>query len=67
MTDEQIRYMVNRFLGWKLPKGFNPDDGISYKRPNYHASVDATPSGTNLFDVNQTEDMIRYITEGMPV
>lgn len=25
MTDDQIKHMVNRFLGWKLPENFNPD------------------------------------------
>jgi hypothetical protein len=65
MTDEQIKYMVNRFLGWNLPQGFNPDGGISYKRPNYEASMEYTPTGTNLLDINQAEVMIRYITEGM--
>ena len=28
ITDEQIKYMRDRFLGWKLPEGFNPDGGI---------------------------------------
>ena len=28
LTDEQIKYMRDRFLGWKLPENFNPDNGI---------------------------------------
>jgi hypothetical protein len=28
MTDEQIKHMVNRFLGWRLPENFQPDAGI---------------------------------------
>jgi hypothetical protein len=58
--------MVDRFLTWRLPKGFNPDNGISYARPNYAPSIDATPSGTNLFDVDQATEMVRYMVEGMP-
>ena len=66
MRDEQIKYMVDRFLAWRLPKDFNPDAGISYTRPTYHPSVDATPSGTNLFDAAQADAMVRYITDGIP-
>lgn len=66
MTEEQIKHLVDRFLGWRLPKDFNPDAGIRYERPNYHASIDATPSGTNLFDAKQATEMVRYMVEGMP-
>jgi hypothetical protein len=30
MTEAQIKHMVDRFLMWKLPEHFNPDDGISF-------------------------------------
>jgi hypothetical protein len=66
VTDEQIKYTVDRFLGWKLPSNFSPDAGISFKRPNYRPSVDTTPSGTNLFDAAQAEVMVRYMVDGMP-
>jgi hypothetical protein len=66
MTEDQIKHMVDRFLGWRLPKDFRPDAGISYTRPNYHPSVDATPSGTNLFDAAQATAMVRHMIEGMP-
>lgn len=66
MTNEQIKYMVDRFLEWRLPSNFNPDAGISYTRPNYPASVDARPSGTNLFDVSQADAMVRYMIDGLP-
>lgn len=66
MTEDQIKYMVDRFLGWQLPNDFNPDAGISYTRPNYAPSVDATPSGTNLFDASQADAMVRYMADGMP-
>ena len=32
---KNIDEMVNRFLGWKLPKDFAPDGGISFK-PSEH-------------------------------
>lgn len=68
MTEAQIKHMVERFLGWKLPKPWNPDNGIGYKRPNYmHAPADHDwPTGTNLFDYNQAKDMVRYMLEGAP-
>ncbi len=71
MTDEQIKYMRDRFLTWKLPRDtFNPDCGISFdKRPyNTHTPHPAQydPSGTNLFDATQAEAMIRHMIEGLP-
>lgn len=73
MNDEQIEHMVNRFLGWKLPKDFSPDAGISFKA-EYNEGFNAArgkppslhqPSGTNLFDAQQAEAMVRYMVEGM--
>ena len=32
MKDSQIKYMVDRFLMWKLPDNFSPDNGISAVR-----------------------------------
>jgi len=75
MTDEQIKYMVNRFLGWRLPEHFSPDAGISFK-PEYNVEYNAArgmspcrhqPVGTNLFDAQQAEAMVRYMVEGMPI
>ncbi len=66
MNDEQIKHMVNRFLMWRLPENFSPDNGISYARPNYAPSVDATPTGTNLFDATQAEAMVRHMIDGLP-
>ena len=66
MTEDQIKHMVDRFLGWRLPKNFNPDAGISYKRPTYLPAVDATPQGTNLLDAEQATAMVRYMLEGLP-
>lgn len=74
MTEDQIKHMVNRFLGWKLPEAFRPDAGISFdaefnkewnakqgKPPQRHE-----PTGTNLFDATQADAMVRYMVEGMP-
>jgi len=66
MTEAQIKHMVDRFLGWRLPKDFSPDNGISAKRPNYAPEVEWTPSGTNLFDARQATEMVRYMLEGLP-
>lgn len=68
MTDQQVKHMVDRFLGWRLPKPWLPDNGISYQRPNYaHAPADHDwPTGTNLFDADQATAMVRYIIEDAP-
>jgi hypothetical protein len=68
MTDAQIKHMVDRFLMWRLPKPWNPDNGVSYERPNYaHPPADHDwPVGTNLFDADQTTAMVRYMIDGLP-
>lgn len=69
MTDDQIKHMVNRFLGWQLPEDFHPDAGISFKREHSeHAPwgpVKHQPSGTNLLNASQAEAMIRHLVEGL--
>ena len=69
MTDDQIKYMTNRFLSWRLPENFHPDAGISF-RPDFNEHTQwpmkHNPTGTNLFDADQTEAMIRHLVEGMP-
>ena len=68
ITDEQIKYMTDRFLGWKLPENFNPDAGISFKANfNEHTAhpMKHEPSGTNLFDAGQADAMVRYMIEGL--
>lgn len=69
MTDDQIKYMTERFLAWKLPANFSPDDGISFKaafNENTPHPMRHEPSGTNLFDYTQAEAMIRHMVDGMP-
>ena len=68
MNADQIKYMVNRFLQWRLPKNFNPDGGISFKRDyneNTPWPMKHEPVGTNLFDATQAEEMVRYMIDGM--
>jgi len=69
MTEEQIKYMVNRFLGWKLPEHFRPDDGIGFApigRKGTQFERRREPTGTNLFDADQATAMVRYVIEGIP-
>lgn len=65
MTEEQIKHMVDRFLGWKLPEKFKPDAGISYTPLPYGKSA-GIPTGTNLFDAEQAAAMVRYLVDGLP-
>lgn len=69
ISEDQIKHMVQRFLGWKLPQNFSPDGGISFKQTfNEHTDHPMVhePSGTNLLDVNQAEMMVRHMLEGLP-
>ena len=69
MTETQIKHMVNRFLSWRLPESFNPDGGISFKK-TFNEQMDPpskhVPSGTNLFDCDQADAMVRHMLEGLP-
>ena len=68
MSEDQIKQMVERFLGWKLPETFNPDGGISFKKirnENTPHAATNEPTGTNLFDSVQAEQMVRYMIEGL--
>lgn len=69
MTEDQIKHMVNRFLGWKIPLPFRPDNGISFepvgsKGTQYEFQRD--PSGTNLFSATEADAMVRYMLDGLP-
>jgi len=69
MKDEQIKHMVSRFLGWRLPEDFNPDNGISFKatfNENTPWPMEHDPVGTNLFSATQADAMVRYMIDGMP-
>ena len=72
MTDEQIKHMAERFLGWKLPENFNPDGGIRFTplanagMGQYEYRYRRQPTGTNLFDFTQAVEMVRHMVEGLP-
>lgn len=65
MTDNQIKQMVDRFLGWKLPIAFHPDAGITFAPGNKPHSSPHWPIGTNLFSAEQAEAMVRYMLDGV--
>jgi hypothetical protein len=64
-----VDHMVSRFLAWRLPENFSPDNGISFKAEfNEHTAhpMRCNPTGTNLFDRTQAEAMVRHMLEGLP-
>lgn len=68
MTDADIKTMVNRFLSWRLPEDFAPDAGISFKATfNEHTAhpMRHEPVGTNLFNAQQAEAMVRHMLAGV--
>ncbi len=69
MTEDQIKHMANRFLSWKLPADFHPDNGITFDPiSNQFTPYERRrePVGTNLFTATQAEQMVRYMLEGLP-
>lgn len=69
MTDEQIKHMANRFLAWRVPGDFNPDGGVSFTPVGNEGTeyeYRNEPTGTNLFNATQAEDMVRHMIEGLP-
>lgn len=69
MTDDQIKHMVNRFLGWKLPENFNPDGGVTFDRVanlGTEHQYYREPVGTNLLTATQAETMVRHMLEDLP-
>ena len=69
LNDTQIKHMVDRFLGWRLPENFSPDAGISFKATFNDwmpVPMKNEPFGTNLFDAGQVEAMVRYLVAGLP-
>lgn len=66
-TEEQIKYMRDRFLNWTLPQDLNPDGGISYKRSDSAIKYNHPgPTGTNFLNAEQAEAMVRYMIDGLP-
>jgi hypothetical protein len=61
-----VAEMVNRFLGWKLPKDFSPDCGISFdgRGPDARGYDRGWPTGTNLFHAGQAKEMFEHCLKG---
>ena len=69
MTKEQIKYMTERFLAWKLPPNFHPDGGVEFQPVGNIGTkfeFKREPSGTNLLNYSQAEAMVRYLLDGIP-
>ncbi len=52
--------MVNRFLMWRLPESFGPDNFISFRREQALAS-NVWPVGTNLFSYEEAKAMLEHV------
>jgi hypothetical protein len=55
--------LANAFLGWKLPKDFSPDCGISFQKAPERPDLNQweyEPTGTNLFTSAQARAMFEY-------
>ena len=52
--------MIDRFLGWPLPKTFAPDCGISFdgRKPDQWNPARTWPVGTNLFSADEARQML---------
>ena len=71
MTEDQIKHLANRFLGWAIPDDFHPDNGVHFDGWIGNKGVEGYEyrrhlTGTNLLNANQAEAMVRHIIEGIP-
>jgi len=70
MEKAMIDKMVDRFLGWKLPKDFSPDGGISFKPTKPYEGDESGnswwPIGTNLLTADQARAMIEHMLTETP-
>lgn len=60
--------MADRFLRWKLPIAFHPDNGISFESVGNEGTqweYRREPVGTNLFSAEQATEMVRFMSEGV--
>ena len=57
--------MADKFLGWKLPKDFSPDCGITFdgRKDDEWNNGKTWPTGTNLFTADQAKVMFEYCTQ----
>ena len=63
MAKTMIDKMVDRFLGWKLPKDFAPDAGVSFTptKPDGYDMPGWWPVGTNLLTADQAREMVKHM------
>lgn len=69
MTEAQIKYMVDRFLSWKLPENFSPDGGVSFEKFGNKGTphqYEHKPVGTNILDATQADAMVRHMVNELP-
>lgn len=67
MEKTTLDKMVDRFLGWKLPKDFGPDSGISFAPTHFQQGENADlhwPTGTNLLTAVQAKEMFSHCIAG---
>jgi hypothetical protein len=63
-ADDMVKRMTDRFLAWKLPANFSPDDGISFDPLSSKGTPferKREPLGTNLLDATQAAAMVRHL------
>lgn len=66
-VEQLVKHMTERFLSWRLPVNFSPDNGIAF---NSVANLGTEhqyyrePIGTNLFDYTQAKAMVEHMLEG---
>jgi hypothetical protein len=61
-----VKHLVDRFLGWHLPKDFHPDGGIMFRDVYDNGTAEGgkfEPVGTNLFTAEQAKEMFRFLLE----
>ena len=59
MTEAQIKHMVDRFLMWKLPEHFNPDDGISFDAV-FLVDAGSTTFAENLGAIRRAKQVVAF-------
>lgn len=61
-----VKQMVDRFLGWPLPKTFSPDCGISFdgRGPDARGYDRGWPVGTNLLNAEEARAMFEHALQG---
>ncbi len=67
-SNDLVKSMVNRFLGWRLPDDFSPDGGISFQKVGNAGTTYEyryEPTGTNLLTATQATAMVEHMFEGI--